>query len=280
MEMEKRENPPYNALKDRVKEFQEFFSSRKQNFDPFQITQDEFESLKGKIITKSQTLITSEPDSPLNPDLEGLKKHLVCMEKVFSWLFSYDSFRKLLPKEARNNFNFLRFLILTHDLERFFFNGSLPINYVDQVGDALVAKEAFSSFPFDNFLHSIDYITERKKAPEPEINPLPYIFKTVDSLAKPSRDPEKFLNSDYDQWLERQISMGKFPIRIKKYNGQLVEVSSEEYKQRDIGMINTGIEILASKVGIDRQTFFSKIREINFGQNERQSFDHNDSFIL
>lgn len=263
--MENKEMQVYDEVKLRVKRSRDFFREKGiGDFDYYQITEDQYQSLKNGLISLSQQFINENLNSKLNPDLNGLLKHLDCMNEVFQWLWNFPQFKEILPEQSRDNFNFIRFLVLAHDLERFIFNGPFPITYIDQVGDALNAKVFFPDFYFDKYLHSIDYITGRKQIPNTQDNPLPFIFKVVDSLAKPGRDPEKFLSSEYDQWLEKQVQMKRFPIRVRQYDGQFKDLQAEDYREKDLNLINTGLDIMTKITGLARDDIFAKIREINF----------------
>ncbi|GAB4219646.1 MAG: hypothetical protein Fur009_6780 [Candidatus Microgenomates bacterium] len=259
------QKPPYNEVRQRIKLFESLISEGHFSLvNPFNLEDNQFENLKELIIENSRQLTEQYPSSSLNPDLDGLLKHLNKMEGFFSWLFQFDKFKQLLPEKERENFNFIRFLVLIHDLERFIFNGPFPINYIDQVGDALNERRFFPNFPFLEFLHSIDYITERKKPPSPDENPLIYIFKAVDSLAKPGRDPNKFFGEEYDQWLQRQVNMGRFPIKIRRYDGVFADISAEQYRFNDLNFIDIGLKKLIELTGLNRDDIFAKIKEINF----------------
>ncbi|GIW64589.1 MAG: hypothetical protein KatS3mg092_0522 [Patescibacteria group bacterium] len=263
--MENKEMQVYDEVRLRVKRSRDFFREKGiGDFDYYQITEDQYQSLKNGLISLSQQFINENPNSKLNPDLNGLLKHLDCMNEVFQWLWNFPQFKEILPEQSRDNFNFIRFLVLAHDLERFIFNGPLPINYIDQVGDALNERRFFPNFPFSDFLHSIDYITGRKKPPSPDEKPLVYIFKTVDTLAKLQRDPEKFMNEEYNNWLERQIQLGRFPIKIKRYDGVFANISADEYRQRDLDFVNFGLDQIEKVTGMSRSDIFAKIKEIKF----------------
>jgi hypothetical protein len=194
-------------------------------------------------------LVEKYPFSLLNPNLDGeqgLLAHIDRMTELLGKLWQYEKFRKLFPEGT--SFSFLKFLALVHDYSRFIFNGPFPLVYVDWVGDALVEKRFFPGIPFEKYLHSIRDVTGEKNPPDERTTPLPYIFKALDSLGKPGRDPEKFLNYDYDKWLQKQIELGRFPIRVRK-DGKIVEISANEYKENDIGMIRKGLRLIEEIVG-------------------------------
>ena len=241
----------YNEVKERVRIFSEGFEDTgfKLPENYCQMTDEEYDKIRDFTLSKSKELAKTYPDSSLNPNLDGeqgLIAHIDWMTKLLERLWQYDKFRSLFPKGT--NFAFLKFLALVHDYSRFIFNGPFPLTYVDWVGDALVERRFFPGIPFDRYLHSIRYITGEKEPPDPQENPLPYIFKALDSLGKPGRDPEKFLNEDYDQWLKRQVELGRFPIKVRRH-GKIVKVTALEYKERDIGMIREGLRVIEDIVG-------------------------------
>ncbi|MCS6956313.1 MAG: hypothetical protein NZM02_00495 [Patescibacteria group bacterium] len=256
--------PNYNEARLRIKKARDFFEKENISINPFTLSNKQFEDLREKVFDFSKNLAGEFSQSSLNPNIDGLEKHLLTMEEVFSWLFEFDEFKNLLPIQARDNFNFLRFLVLAHDFERFIFNGPFPLNYIDQVGDALNERVFFPGFDFSPFLHRMDYITGRKKAPSSDDFPLVYIFKAVDSLAKPGRDPKLFLEREYDQWLEQQIQRKRFPIRIRNFEGKIIEVLADEYREKDIAMIRQGVDIISRITNLSSYQVFDKIREVNF----------------
>jgi len=254
--------PNYDEVRERVKIFSNSFNEAgfKLQEDYWQMRDEDYKNIRDFTLSKSKELVESNPHSLLNPTLDGnqgLIAHIDRMTELLAKLWQYDKFRRLFPDGT--DFAFLKFLALVHDYSRFIFNGPFPLTYVDWVGDALVEKRFFPNIPFEKYLHSIRYITGEKEPPDQKKTPLPYIFKALDSLGKPGRDPEKFLNQDYDQWLQKQIKLGRFPIKVRK-DGKIVEVEAEEYKERDIGMIKEGLNLIEEIVGGESGKFF----ELNF----------------
>jgi len=243
--------PNYDEVRERIRDFWGVFGEK--NFkipkDYWRIGEKDYQEIRDFTINQSRRLAEKYPSSLLNPNLDGeqgLLAHIDRMTELLGKLWHYEEFRNLFPEGT--SFSFLKFLALVHDYSRFIFNGPFPLVYVDWVGDALVEKRFFPGIPFEKYLHSIRYITGEKNPPDEKTTPLPYIFKALDSLGKPGRDSEKFLSYDYYKWLQKQIELGRFPIRVRK-DGKIVEISAQDYKENDIGMIRKGLRLIEEIVG-------------------------------
>ncbi|MGB9883524.1 MAG: hypothetical protein ACPLRN_03370 [Microgenomates group bacterium] len=251
----------YDEVRSRIKDFYNSFQAQNFVFPEkyWQMDEGLYQKIKEFSIHESRKLSDQYKNSLLSPILDGdqgLIAHIDCMTSIFEKLWEFDNFRKLFPEGT--TFSFVKFLVLAHDYSRFIFNGHFPITYVDWVGDALNERRFFPEVNFDPYLHSIRYITGEKDMPDPGKYPLIYIFKAVDSLGKRGRNPEDFFGPSYDQWLQKQIESGRFPIRVRK-DGKIIEISAQEYKKNDQFMIKKGLEIINKITGVSFEEILKSI---------------------
>src|SRR3989338_31300 len=189
----------------------------------------------------------------LNRD-EKYEAHLGIMTAIVQQLWSYDEFRGLFP--SGTSVEFAMALCQVHDLSREILNNgsNLPFWLIDYSSEELVAQ-LFPGFPIE-MLHSIDWhfgIREPSGADTVGI-----LYKALDTLGKPRVTARTFFDDggDYDKWVERVKNL--FPMAVPLGNGQLRQVSLEDYCKRDKEFTLKGIKVLCRIIGSDPFDFLQQ----------------------
>ncbi|MBI2051387.1 hypothetical protein HYT33_01360 [Candidatus Roizmanbacteria bacterium] len=173
-------------------------------------------------------------------DFESLATHIRMMQNNVLEVWKKEPFRALFPKGT--NRNFIKSMCDIHDFSKLWLDGSFDLRYVDFVSEETIAT-LFPTCP-TQYLHTIRWMTGEEESPDLFENPIPYVFKALDTISKPGRDPDMMFNPGeaHDGWLRRQKESGRFPL-VFNYGGHVKVVTAEEYAERDKRFTLIGLEL-------------------------------------
>lgn len=243
--------------------------------DWLQITTEELERIDAFIddlaqLTSGQSASSGPDQRPNGKDSQGgsLRQHLTIMKTCVDVLWETKGFKELAPGMTKE---FFYALIDVHDLSRNFFNGTLPLRYVDGVSEGLL-KKFFPKFP-RVFLHTIQWMTGEKSLPDSTeqltpANQIALMLKAIDTQSKlydgqlPS--PATFFSEGgpYSRWLTLQETLGRFPFAILRWEDDhrvREEVSSASYAQRDQEYTMRGHRLIEHVTGIPIEQFWNTV---------------------
>jgi hypothetical protein len=198
------------------------------------------------------------PKIETSPDWPELRKHIFMMHNLGAIFWTSANFRKIMPTGTTLEFIFTGDLL--HDNNRI-----IGLNLKDLLlGDKFshdTIEKMFKHFP-QEYLHDIESIAGTKALPDENGSLLPYWFKLADTCGKiPTRDTRSLfeLDGQYDQWLQRQILAGRFPLS----NG----MSAEEYRVADLAYTTRAQAIITKIVPeIDFNLALREAAEMTMGR--------------